>query len=134
MNVKNSTKPIVLFVCSKRSDLIFWKEVKLHAIFFSMLIVKPPIIENSDYNLFYSENLRFTIDFRNRYQLQECDGALCQKHIFICTDFAVIVFGDITGSLRTVLLILQWYTRKSLSEDVFESRIKEGLVAQGLSL
>jgi hypothetical protein len=99
-----------------------------------MLIVKPPIIENSDYNLFYSENLRFTIDFRNRYQLQECDGALCQKHIFICTDFAVIVFGDITGSLRTVLLILQWYTRKSLSEDVFESKIKEGLVAQGLSL
>lgn len=78
----------------------FLKEVKLHAIFFSMLIVKPPIIENSDYTLFYSGNLRFTIDFRKRYQLQWCDGAFCQKHFFICTDFAVIVFGGYYGQFE----------------------------------
>lgn len=45
-----------------------------------------------------------------------------------------LFLGVITGSLRTVLLIVQWYTRKSLSEDIFESKVKEGLVVQGLSL
>ncbi|MCM3543153.1 hypothetical protein [Priestia megaterium] len=60
---------------------------------------------------------------------------MSQAHFMrVCTGFAVIVFLDITGSLRAVLLILQMYTRKSLIEDVFESKIKEGLVVQGLSL
>ncbi|KRD92497.1 hypothetical protein ASE46_22070 [Bacillus sp. Root239] len=60
---------------------------------------------------------------------------MSQAHFMrVCTGFAVIVFFDITGSLRAVLLILQMYTRKSLFEDVFESKIKEGLVVQGLSL
>lgn len=60
---------------------------------------------------------------------------MLQAHFMrICTGFAVIVFFDITGTLRTVLLILQRYTRKSLFEEVFESEIKEVLVVQGLSL
>ncbi|MFL7940355.1 MULTISPECIES: hypothetical protein [Priestia] len=38
---------------------------------------------------------------------------MSQAHLMrVCTGFAVIVFGDITGSW-TVLLILQRYTRKS---------------------
>jgi len=62
-------------------------------------------------------------------------SVLLQAHFMrICTGFAVIVFLDITGTLRTVLLILQRYTRKSLFEEVFESKIKEVLVVQGLSL
>lgn len=60
---------------------------------------------------------------------------MLQAHFMrICTGFAVIVFLDITGTLRTVLLILQRYARKSLFEEVFESKIKEVLVVQGLSL
>ncbi|AJI20449.1 hypothetical protein DJ91_2746 [Priestia megaterium] len=60
---------------------------------------------------------------------------MLQAHFMrICTGFAVIVFFDITGALRTVLLILQRYTRKLLFEEVFESEIKEVLVVQGLSL
>lgn len=62
-------------------------------------------------------------------------SVLLQAHFMrICTGFAVIAFFDITGTLRTVLLILQRYTRKSLFEEVFESEIKEVLVVQGLSL
>jgi hypothetical protein len=62
-------------------------------------------------------------------------SVLLQAHFMrICTGFAVIAFFDITGTLRTVLLILQRYTRKLLFEEVFESEIKEVLVVQGLSL
>jgi len=66
-----------------------------------MLIVKPPLIEDSDYTLFYSENLRFTIDFRNRYQLQWCGGAFCHKHI-LC------VYVQVLPSLFLRILRAAW--------------------------
>lgn len=67
INVRNSIKLIVLFVCLKWSDFIFLKEIKFYVIFFSMFIVKFFFIEDFYYILFYSENLRFIIDFRDCY-------------------------------------------------------------------